>query len=98
MLTNNHHIIFIDAETCQGAMIASGILPVLISLAIDGPYHTLEISRESARILAVLSSRSAQKTIEELGCGPASTWMESVDSLKVISISFRIFLFYVHTF
>jgi hypothetical protein len=50
LITNNYYN-HIDAETCQGAMIASGILPVLISLATDGPYHTLEISRESARIL-----------------------------------------------
>jgi hypothetical protein len=82
-----------DAETCQGAMIASGVLPMLISLAIDGPYNILETSRESARILAVLTTRSAQKTVEELGYGAASTWMESVDFLKVLFMYINIIYF-----
>lgn len=65
----------------QGAMIDAGVLPALLTLATDGPYNTAEVSRESARILANLSSRMAARVIEVLGPRVAKNWMATVDCL-----------------
>jgi hypothetical protein len=70
-----------EAQSCQGAMIDAGVLPALLTLATDGPYNTAEISRESARILANLSSRMAARVIEVLGPRVAKNWMATVDCL-----------------
>lgn len=62
-------------------MIDAGVLPALLTLATDGPYHTAEVSRESARILANLSSRMAARVVDALGPQATANWMASVDNL-----------------
>ena len=48
-------------------MIDAGVLPALLTLATDGPYTSAEVSRESARILANLSSHMAARVVDVLG-------------------------------
>lgn len=62
-------------------MIDAGVLPALLALATDGPYNTAEVSRESARILANLSTRMASRVVEVLGVRAAKEWMATVDCL-----------------
>lgn len=62
-------------------MIDAGVLPALLTLATDGPYNSAEVSRESARILANLSSRMAARVVDVLGPQVTANWMASVDNL-----------------
>lgn len=63
-------------------MIDAGVLPILLILATDGPYTTSEMSRESARILANLSSRMAGRVVDVLGPRQVTKWLASVDFFK----------------
>lgn len=63
-------------------MIDAGILTALLTLAIDGPYETAEISRESARILANLSSSMAIRVVHVLGAQAVAVWLTSVDNFQ----------------
>ena len=67
---------------CQELMIDAGILPNLLLLAQDAPYHTAEMSRESARILANISRRLALRVVTVLGPKALSVWLDAVDHLK----------------
>lgn len=84
--THQHALIALanlsDVQSCQGAMIDAGVLPALLALAADGPYHCAEVSRESARILANLSSRMATRVVHVLGPGAVMNWIGSVDMLR----------------
>ena len=84
--THQHALIALanlsEAQSCQGAMIDAGVLPALLALATDGPYQSAEVSRESARILANLSSCMATKVVHVLGPGAVLNWIGSVDLLR----------------
>lgn len=84
--THQHALIALanlsEAQSCQGAMIDAGVLPALLELATDGPYHSAEVSRESARILANLSSCLATRVVHVLGPGAVLNWIGSVDMLR----------------
>jgi hypothetical protein len=71
-----------EAQSCQEAIIDAGILPVLLKQAKDGPYNLAEMSRESARILANLSSRMASRVIAVLGHHAVTNWINSVEDLN----------------
>lgn len=43
-------------------MIAAGILPLLITLAVDSPYDTAEMSRKAAKTLANLTATPESAT------------------------------------
>ncbi len=60
----------------------TGILPVLISLATDGPYHNAEMRRACARIIANVSSRLAPIVAEQVGKSNLSKWMETVGNIN----------------
>ena len=44
-------------------MIAAGILPQLVSLAVDSPYDTAEMSRKAARALSNLTATPASAAL-----------------------------------
>lgn len=44
-------------------MIAAGILPQLISLTVDSPYDTAEMSRKAARTLSNLTATPASAAL-----------------------------------
>ena len=71
-----------EAQGCQEAMIDAGILPVVLNLVKDGPYNTIEMRRECARILANLSVRLASRIVAVVGPRTLSTWLEKVDSFR----------------
>jgi hypothetical protein len=71
-----------EAQGCQEAMIDAGILPVILNLVRDGPYKTIEMRRECARILANLSARLASRVVNVLGPRTLSNWLEKVDALR----------------
>ena len=71
-----------EAQGCQEAMIDAGILPEVLNLVKDGPYNTIEMRRECARILANLSARLASRIVAVVGPRTLSIWLEKVDSFR----------------
>lgn len=67
---------------CQEAIIDAGILPALLKLATDGPYHSAAMRRESARLLANISERLALRVIAVLGRQEIFKWFSSMDTFR----------------
>eukprot|EP01041_Mallomonas_annulata_P013653 gene13653-29013_t len=69
------------SQSCQETIINAGVLPNLLALITNRPYHSAVMGREGARLLANLSDRLAARVIVALGEKEIKSWMNSVDSL-----------------
>jgi hypothetical protein len=86
-----------DCRQCQRAIIDSGVLPVLLSLAVDGPYQSAEIRRLAVFVLANVSSLMAEQVLKSLGhvaghahSAPALvSWMSGVDGIVDDRVKFH---------
>lgn len=70
-----------DAQIFQSSIIKEGLLPVLLALAVDGPYQTAELRRSAVHILANLCSTYSVEVAKVLGQKVISPWMNKVDNL-----------------
>jgi len=70
-----------EVPACHGSIIASGVVSVLLSLAVDGPYQSAELRRLAVFIIANLSANVAQHLVNALGPREVSGWVNTVDSL-----------------
>jgi hypothetical protein len=66
---------------CQESIIEAGVLPVLLSLAVNGSYQSAELRRLAVYVLANVSSSLATRVVTELGKTELSTWSTTVESL-----------------
>jgi len=76
---------------CQDAIIKAGVLPLLLKLATDGPFHSAELRRLSVVILCKVSSErlKAERVVASLVRADLNEWMGTVDSLKDNNIKFH---------
>ena len=74
--------------SCQEALIDAGILPAILALISDTSataeevYHTREIKREGARILANLSARFSTRVVAVVGHRIVQGWIDTVHGIK----------------
>ena len=71
-----------ECQECQEAIIDSGMLPLLVDLAVDGPYFTGGMRRDSARALANIAERRPERVLDCVGREKLSRWFTTVDSLE----------------
>lgn len=60
----------------------NSLVPLLLTLVADGPYHTAEMRRECARALANLCTSHGPKIVHTVGTPYASDWLNTVEELK----------------
>lgn len=60
----------------------SGILPELLSLAADGPYHNADLRRSGARILANVSDRLATEVASQVSNDDLTRWIDTVEDIN----------------
>jgi hypothetical protein len=71
-----------ELPSCQSAIIDAGLITDLLDLAVDGPYHSAELGREGARILANISTRFSSKVVLSAGRSAVSSWVSKIDTLS----------------
>jgi hypothetical protein len=70
-----------DARLFQKDIIKEGYLPVLLSLAVDGPYHTAELRRCAVHILANICHDHTSEVVAAIGHKDVCCCMNLIDSL-----------------
>lgn len=70
-----------ELPSCQSAIIDAGLINDLLELAVDGPYHSAELGREGARILANVSTRFSSKVVLSAGRNAVASWVSKIDTL-----------------
>ena len=70
------------SPSCQGAMLASGIVKYVLAMTEDGPYQSTELRREGIRILANLANRFSAQIVASVGEDAISTWIDKIDNVR----------------
>jgi hypothetical protein len=66
----------------QSAIIKEGFLPILLSLATDGPFDMAELRRVAVHILATLCNDNPSEVARALKKQDVTSWIDRVDSIK----------------
>jgi hypothetical protein len=72
-----------DCCECRYAFfeIGAALMPVILGLCCDGSYHTAEVRKLGAYILANVSSHAATSVASLIGTQSLATWMPTVDMI-----------------
>jgi len=71
-----------DAQIFPTHIIKEGLVPHLLKLAADGPYHTAELRRSAVHILANLCQGNSTDVANAIGQRDLCVWLNKVDEFK----------------
>lgn len=66
----------------QSAVVDAGSIPTIMKLACNGSYGTIEMRRESARILANVASKLSSRVAAAMSTAELEAWANSVDDIE----------------
>lgn len=70
-----------DSQIGQAMIVDSGLVSMIFKLACNGSYTTIDMRRESARIVANITSKLAPKVSAAVPSKELSDWVNEVDDL-----------------
>lgn len=66
----------------QAAVVDAGSVPTIMKLACNGSYGTIEMRRESARILANVATKLSSRVAAAMSAAELEAWANSVDDIE----------------